>query len=232
MKKLVFSSVIAALVMLGGCAAVPEGYDVVREAKEKYEALDSAMVVMTDLSSDERIMEFSFYFNANDEMVLSYYGKDGEDEMYAYSNGAEYFYKEPGEELWSVIGTEDESYIYNLYNREYRYPYAEGGIFFLDAGSVETAVVEQKQDGSCVVEYTYNKDKLNESTKGLLDGVDSFEALATIFEINADGYITDFTEVGTVTDTEGVSFDVNMRISVEAMNDVYEIPYPVDQLDK
>ena len=232
MKRLLFATVVLAVLMLGGCAEMPDGYDTVKAAKEKYASLDSVKTVMTDLTTGEQIMEFSFFFNSNDEMVLNYYGKDGGDEMYAYSNGAEYFYKEPGAEMWSVIGADDESYIYNLYNREYRYPYAEGGIFFLDAGSVETASVVTGADGSCVVTYTYDADKLNDSTKGMLEGVESFSALETVFEIDKDGFITEFTETGIVTNDDGETCDVNMCISVSMMNEIHDIPYPVDRLDK
>ena len=234
MKKLLSAAAVGVMLLLSGCAQMqmPEGYDAIKEAKAKYETLDSARTVMTDLSTGEVIMEFSFFFNKNDEMVLNYYGKDGDDEMYAYSNGAEYFYKEPGDEMWSVIPTGDESYIYNLYNREYRYPYAQGGIFFLDGTSVDTAAVEWADDGSCVVTYTYDAEKLSRSTQGRLDGVDSFSALTTTFEINPDGYIMAFTEEGTLIDSEGATRDVNMKITVESMNEVYDIPYPVDQLDK
>ncbi len=234
MKKAISAAAVSVLLLTSvGCtAALPDGYQTVRDAKEKYETLDSAHAVMTDLSTGEQIMEFTFLINQKDEMVLSYYGKDGENEMYAYSNGAEYFYKDTGDEMWSVIASDNESYIYNIYNREYRYPYAEGGIFFLDGGSVANAVVTQNDDGSCVVEYVYDADKLSSSTKGLLDGVESFSSLTTTFNINADGFITEFVETGTVTDTNGIVQDVNMSITVDMMNEVYDIPCPVDKLDK
>ncbi len=223
----------ASLICLSGCAASkPEGYDAVKAAKQKYETLDSGRAIMTDLSTGEQIMEFSFFINAKDEMILSYYGKDGESEMYAYSNGAEYFYKDADDEMWSVISADDENYIYNIYNREYRYPYADGGIFFLDGTSVESAIVTQNDDGSLLVEYTYDAEKLNESTKGILDDVSGFSALCTSYYIDPDGYITEFIENGTVTNSDGVVRDVNMKISVDMMNEVYDIPYPVDKLDK
>lgn len=224
---------ILSLMMLAGCAAaVPDGYQTVKAAKEKYETLDSARAVMTDLSTGEQIMEFTFLINQKDEMILSYYGRDGENEMRAYSNGAEYFYKDAGDEMWSVIASDDENYIYNIYNREYRYPYADGGIFFLDGSSVESAEVTQNPDGSCIVEYVYDPDRLSNSTKGLLDGVDSFSALTTSFSINSDGFITEFIEVGSVTASDGTVHDVNMSITVDMMNEIYDIPYPVDRLDK
>lgn len=234
MKK-VFAALAACLSLtaLSGCGAkMPEGYDTVKTAKTKYNSLDSAHTTMTDLDTGELIMDFSFYINNSDEMILSYYGKDGNDEMYAYSDGAQYFYKEPGKDMWSVINSSAEEYLYNIYNRENRYPYADGGIFFLDGSSVVEATVETEADGSTVVCYVYDAEKLNQSTQGILEDVSSFSSLETIFEINADGYITSFTEIGTVTDTSGVTRDVNMCISVDSMNDVYEIPYPVDKLDK
>lgn len=234
MKRSVLAAAAAAsLICLSGCvASMPDGYDAVKAAKNKYETLDSGRAIMTDLSTGEQIMEFSFFINAKDEMILSYYGKDGGNEMFAYSNGAEYFYKDAGDEMWSVISSADENYVYNLYNREYRYPYADGGIFFLDGTSVESANVTMNDDGSMLVEYTYDPEKLNDSTKGLLDGVSSFSSLSTSYYINADGYITEFIENGTVTDADGITRDVNMSICVDMINEVYDIPYPVDKLDK
>ena len=234
MKK-VFVALAACLSLatLSGCGTkMPEGYDTVKAAKAKYNSLDSAHTIMTDLEAGELIMDFSFYINSSDEMILSYYGKDGNDEMYAYSDGGQYFYKEPGKDMWSVIDSSAEEYLYNIYNRENRYPYADGGIFFLDGSSVTEATVETGADGSTVVCYVYDVEKLNQSTQGMLEDVKSFSSLETTFEINADGYITSFTETGTVTDTNDVTRDVNMRISVDSMNEVYEIPYPVDRLDK
>lgn len=234
MRKLLFgAAAIVAIICMSGCIAqMPDGYNDVKAAKENYEKLDSAHTTMIDLSTGDKIMDFSFYINNSGEMILSYYGKDGADEMYAYSNGAEYFYKDAGDELWSVIGADDESYIYNIYNREYRYPYADGGIFFLDGGSVESFSVTDKPDGGCTIVYVYDADKLNASAVEILDGVGGFDSLETTFEINADGYITDFTEKGKVTDADGVTHDVNMCISVDMMNEVYEIPYPVDRVNK
>ena len=257
MRKLLSgAAAISAVICMSGCIAqMPDGYNDVKAAKENYEKLNSAHTTMIDLSTGDKIMDFSFYINNGGEMILSYYGKDGADEMYAYSNGAEYFYKDAGDELWSVIGADDESYILNAMkhipvvlcdrklstanvdsvgtdNREYRYPYADGGIFFLDGGSVESFSVTDKPDGGCTIVYVYDADKLNASAVEMLDGVSGFDSLETTFEINADGYITDFTEKGTVTDADGVSHDVNMRISVDMMNEVYEIPYPVDRVNK
>ncbi len=234
MKKVLLALAASlSLVALSGCnAEMPEGYADVKEAKAKYNDLDSAHTTMTDLSTGELIMDFSFYINSSDEMILSYYGKDGTAEMYAYSDGGQYFYKEPGKDMWSVISSSDEEYLYNIYNRENRYPYADGGIFFLDGSSVAEATVENSTDGSTIVSYVYDAEKLNQSTKNILEDVSSFSSLETTFEINSEGYIISFTETGTVTGTDGITRDVNMCINVDSMNAVYEIPYPVDKLDK
>ena len=224
-------AVIAALVC--GCnVRFPEGYEPVKSARESYEALDSARVTMTDLSDGRQIMDFMFYINSGGEMVLSYYGVDGEEEQFAYSNGAEYFYKLSGDDGWSVISPSDESYIYNIYNREYRYPYARGGVFFLDAGAVESSEVRENGDGSLEITYIYDAEKLNSDSALNLEGVSGFSALTTTFCINADGYITEFTETGTLTDDSGAERDINMKITVSQMNEVTDIPYPVDRLIK
>ncbi len=232
MKKLVLAVLLMlSAVAFSGCTTkLPEGYDAVKQAKDQYEQLDSAHVTMTDLTDGSVIMDFSFYINPNNEMVLSYYGIDGEEEQFAYSNGAEYFYKEHGDEKWTVIGSDDENYLYNLYNREYRYPYAQGGIFFLDGGSVADVGIINSDDGAMQITYTYDANKLNSSAVEYLDGVSGFVSLETVFTVNSDGYITEFIERGIVTGDDGIDLDINMSITVDSMNEVYDIKYPVDEI--
>jgi hypothetical protein len=221
------------MTLLCGCSlGTPEGYESMKSARELYEKLDGARVIMEDLTSGEQLMEFSFYINANDEMIFDYSGTTDEGEERGYSNGAEFYYKTADADGWRVIGSADESYIYNIYNREYRYPYATGNIFFLDATSVSEAAVTENADGGMTISYTYDADKLNSYATSLLDNVESFSSLRTDCVINADGYITEFTEVGSVTDENGEEADVNMKITVTDMNEVYEIPYPVGNIIK
>ena len=148
MKRFITAAAAAAMIFLAGCGAkLPDGYDQFVKAREKYERLDSARVTMTDIDSGAEIMEFSFYINANGEMVFSYRDDwDGKTQQ-AYSDGAEFFYKEDGDEKWTVISSSDENYVYNIYNREYRYPYAEGRIFFLAGEAVSDAGVIESGDG-------------------------------------------------------------------------------------
>ena len=177
-------------------------------------------------------MEFSFYFTGNDEMVLSYYGCWNGEEQQAYSNGAEFFYKESGDEKWSVIGSSDENYIYNIYNREYRYPYAEGRVFLIAAEAVESAEVSES-DGATSIKYVYDTEKLNSvSMPGVEEEISDFSALTTTLYIGADGIVKDFIESGTVTTVSGETLTLNMKITVSDVNKVFEIKNPVDEIYK
>lgn len=236
MKKLLSAVMAAAAMLLSGCSLIntnmPEGYKQIKDAKSAYEKLDSGHLTMTDLTQNRQIADFSFFINNRDEMVLSYYGVDGDTEQYAYSDGAQYFYKTSEDERWHLIKSSDENYAYNNYNRKWRYPYASGGVFFYDANSVSNSKVTQANDGSLKITCVYDANKLNESAVQFLENVSSFASLETVFEIDKDGYITDFTECGRVTDSEGEEYDVNIKISVDKMNEVYDIPYPVDAVYK
>lgn len=227
MKKIFFIAIILGALLLCGCAAKPEGYDSVKKAKELFEKLDSARVIMEDISAGERLMEFSFYINNDDEMIFSYRGNGENGEEYGYSNGAEFYYKTAGAERWEVIGPSDESYYYNIYTRDYRYPYARGSIFFLDGTSVESVVIAEKQDGTAIV-YTYDPEKLNSYAAGILDNVSSFSELTATYLIDENGYITEFTEQGRVTDIDGNESSVDIRIIVDSMNEIFEIEAPSD----
>jgi len=232
MRKIVSSVAVIFGVLLCGCSAnQPEGYGDFVKAREEYEKLDSARVTMVDLDSGEQIMEFVFYITESDEMVFSYRDTWGGQEQQAFSDGAEFFYKEYGDEKWTVISSADENYIYNIYNREYRYPYAEGRIFFISPESVEQAAVSGGEGEPVTITYVYDAEKLNSaSITGVFEEISSFNSLTTILEIGADGIITGFTESGSVITTDGEELTLNMRINVTDVNEITEIANPVDEV--
>ena len=234
MKKILAALAAAAALFLTGCTAqLPDGYDKFTAARNKYETLDSAKVTMTDMDTGEQIMEFNFYFTGRDEMVLSYYGCwDGKVQQ-AYSDGAEFFYKDDGDEKWNVISSGDDGYIYNIYNRKYRYPYADARLFFLAGEAVSSAAVIGSDDGPTSITYTYDPEKLNNaSMPGVEEDIASFEKFSTTMEINQDGIPVMFTESGTVTTASGETLSVNIKIDITSVNEVFEIPYPVDEIYK
>lgn len=226
MRKL-FLLILPVLLLLTGCTAVPvpENYNEIKKAKELYEKLDSACVVMVDNQSGAELMEFRFYINKKDEMILSYDSFENGEK--AYSDGVQFFYKTEGSEGWTAVTPKDEAYIYNIYNREYRYPYARGGLFFLDGTSVST-VETAEVGGDRLITYVYDCDKLNDYAVTKLDGVSSFSALTCVYRINADGYIVEFTEKGVMTDdSENVS-DIDITYRITDMNELTGVENPVD----
>lgn len=231
MKKTAALFLALVIMLLSGCAlSVPEGFSQVKKAKELYEKLDSGRLTMTDLSDGSTLMEFSFFINSKDEMVFSYISCDESGCEGAFSDGAQFFYKNREDEQWHIISTDDESYLYNLYSRTYRYQYARGSIFFLDGTSVETAQITENADGSLTVRYDYDPERLNKNAAGMLDGVSSFTSLSAVYEIAPDGCMSSFTETGIVVDDSGESSNINIKLTVSSPNDVYDIPSPVDSL--
>lgn len=235
MIKIIASAAAAASICLcAGCSAsLPEGYQQFMQARERYETLDSAKVTMTDIDTGDEVMRFSFYFTGNDEMVFSYYGCWNGEEQQAYSDGAEFFYKDSGDEKWSVISSSDEYYIYNIYNRKYRYSYAEGRIFFIAPEAVDSAETGKTADGNSWIKYDYDAGKLNaENIPGIAEQISQFISLSTTLETDPDGNVVSFTENGTFISADGEEMTLNMRIDVSDINSVFDIPYPVDELNK
>ena len=230
MKKIIIG--IAAAVLIAASFAVlviiklgelPEGYSDIKKARAKYEKLDSARLEMIDLSSGECLMTFSFYINADNEMILDYdCPQNGE---HAYSDGKQFYYKTDGE--WTAITPKDEAYIHNLYNREYRYPYARGTAFFLDGTAVSEARTEETGSGKTIT-YVYDCDKLNESSAKQLDNVSEFSELTCTYTLNADGLIVRFTEKGSLTDTDGKTENIDIAFEVSDVNNVNVIDIPFD----
>lgn len=216
---------VALAVMLTGCAAVPEDYGEIKKAKELYEKLDSARVVMLDNIGGGELMDFRFYINNKDEMIFSYESFENGD--MAYSDGVQFFYKTEGGEGWTAITPKDEAYIYNVYNRKYRYPYARGGLFFLDGTSVSSVETEEDNGGKLIT-YVYDCGKLNDYAVTKLDGVSSFSALTCVYRIDGNGYITEFTERGTLTDDTETVRDIDLTYRIMEMNGISVIENPVD----
>lgn len=224
-RRFLYILPIIMILLLTGCTPVPEAYGDIRQAKKLYEALESAHVVMLDNKTGEPLMDFSFYINKKDEMIFSYESSE-KDEM-AYSDGKQFFYKTGGDDGWTAITPKDEAYIYNIYNRKYRYPYARGALFFVDADSVSSA--ETAQDGGdTLITYVYDCGKLNDRVVSKLENVTAFSVLTCVYRINSDGYITEFTETGSLTDETGTEQSIDMTYRVMEMNGISVIENPVD----
>ena len=217
------AAVFAALIIIK-LGELPEGYKDIKKAREKYEKLDSARLDMTDLSSGELLMSFCFYINGRNEMIFDYdCPQNGER---AYSDGKQFYYKTDGE--WNVIKPNDEAYIHNIYNREYRYPYARGTAFFLDGTAVKEAEIKEN-GGEKTITYIYDCEKLNESSAKQLDNVSEFAELTCAYTLNADGLIVRFTEKGSLTDADGNITDIDIAFTVSDVNNVNVIDIPFDQ---
>lgn len=203
--------------------SVPQGFNDIKKARDKYESLDSARLTMTDLSTGEVLMTFCFYINGDNEMILDYDSpQTGE---HAYSDGKQYCYRSEGE--WTTITPADEEYIHNIFNRKYRYPYARGTVFFLDGTAVSEASVTEENGGKTVT-YVYDADKLNSGSAKGLDNVSEFSELTCTYTIDESGLITRFTEKGKLTDADGAVSEVNIALEVSDVNNVKVIELPFD----
>lgn len=230
MKRIVIG--IAAAVLLLAAFAVmifiklgelPDGYKDIKKARELYEKLDSARLDMIDVSSGELLMSFCFYINSDNEMILDYdCPQNGE---HAYSDGNQFYYKTDGK--WTAITPKDEAYIHNIYNREYRYPYARGSVFFLDGTAVKEAKIEQNGSGKTIT-YVYDCDKLNKNSAKQLDNVSEFSELTCTYTLNGDGLIVRFTEKGSLTDADGNPEEIDIALEVSDVNNVNVINIPFD----
>ena len=88
-------------------------------------------------------------------------------------------------------------------------------------------------DGPTSITYTYDPEKLNNaSMPGVEEDIASFEKFSTTMEINQDGIPVMFTESGTVMTASGETLSVNIKIDITSINEVFEIPYPVDEIYK
>lgn len=204
-------------------SGLPDGYSDIKKGREQYEKLDSARLDMIDLSNGETLMTFRFYINSNNEMILDYDSPKNGD--HAYSDGKQFYYRTDGE--WTAITPRDEEYIHNIFNREYRYPYARGAVFFLDGTAVTETNVEQNS-GETTITYVYDCDKLNEGSAKNLENVSEFSELVCTYTLNADGLIVRFTEKGTVTYTDGEHENINIAFEVTEINNVKSIDIPFD----
>lgn len=222
-SALALAAGIFAVLLITKISSAPEGYKEIQEAQRNYEKLDSASLVMTDNLSGDTLMTFRFLINGDNEMILDYYAPQSGER--AYSDGKLFRYKTDGE--WTTISPSSEEYIHNLYNREYRYPYARGSVFFADSESVSEAEISQN-GGKTVITYIYDAERLNQKAgQLLLENAKSFSRLQCEYTLE-DGLITNLTEKGVITDLEDKEITLDITIRLLEINEVKSIEKPFD----
>ena len=98
---------------------------------------------------------------------------------------------------------------------------------------MDSAETGKTADGNSWIKYDYDAEKLNaENIPGIAEQISQFISLSTTLETDPGGNVVSFTENGTFISADGEEMTLNMRIDVFDINSVFDIPYPVDELNK
>ncbi|MBR1422349.1 MAG: hypothetical protein IJ571_02745 [Ruminococcus sp.] len=202
---------IAAVMSLGlltGCGEVKdaEGADLILNARKEYAELDSAKVIMANLSTGEVDQEFTFKYDEKDVCVFSYYGKNGDDVYAQFNNGVEDMKYENGKYTHAVRGDRT----FNQYTRSAKHPQADEGLLVYTPQAVKKAE-KTEQDGEISVKYEYDLAKLGAEIEGI--EATGFE---TEYRFTKEGDLLWFTETTLSKDeTYSYKIEITERNSVE-----------------
>ena len=225
MRKL-FRAVLAAFAaaaMLSGCNEAEDkaGGLLVKQAREDYASLNSARVVMTDMSTGEEAQCFTFKYDEKDTLIFSYYGKSDNSEYAQYNNGIECFTYENGEVSHVTKG--DKNFV--KYTRDMKHPQADEGLLIYTPASI-TSAKEETVDGGIKVTHVYDVGKIGaKAEKGEVTG---FE---TEYFFDGDGSLEYFTET-TEADVEGKSETYVYKVEITEKNSVDTVENTVKQFMK
>ena len=131
------------------------GAELIKSAKEAYEKLDSARLVIKDCDSGEVKQEFIFRYEGN---VLTYSFK-------SVSSSGVYCEYNDGKSLQIENGGEVKTYKwpsgnFKKYKRSKTHPNASGGIFFYEPSCISKVSVNPSGDGT-MVDYEYDVKSLS-----------------------------------------------------------------------
>ena len=157
MKKLFAAAMVIFAVSLSACGRVEDkaGGALIKKAREEYTSLNSAKVVMTDLSTGEEAQSFTFKYDEKDTLVYAYYGKSANSEYAQYNNGLECFTYENGEV--SHISKGDADFV--RYTRKLPHPQADAGLLIYIPENT-TDAKEETVSGGIKVTHIYDAQKI------------------------------------------------------------------------
>lgn len=227
MKKLLKTCALVTFCALGLSACITSdyssitGYDIIKTAKEKYAALESAHVVITDDDTEKVTQDFVFKYEG-DTLTYSYVGYDGSSSYYEFHNGSELDYYDNTSTGWNYLDNASEDYY--VYTKSDKNSLTTESVIALNAESIVSGEKTDGENGAVVLRYTYNAEKMNSYSTSLskLGTIKSFE---TTFYIDADGYCTRMSQNGVLTGETG-DFEVNYTMIISEMNSVEKIVRP------
>ena len=216
MKNKALALILCICVLLGfaGCGK-PDivGGNLVMQAREDYEKLDSAQVIMTNTETDK--VEHTFTFKYSSDGVLTY--KDwklvGETESIEFNNGETNVYFQNGKYYQYNDG--DEKFV--KYTRKNKHKKTQDAMLTYIPSAITDAKME-KVDGKDEVTHIYDVSKVNPTVP---DGAEA-TGFAVRFIFDKNGKLEYFTET-TIYELDGKEKRVAYKTEITDKNSVDKI---------
>ena len=211
MKKLFVAAMVIFAVGLSACGKVGDkaGGALIKQAREEYTSLDSARVVMTDMSTGEEAQSFTFKYDEKDTLVYSYYGKSANSEYAQYNNGLESFTYENGKVSHMSKGDAD----FVRYTRKLPHPQADAGLLIYSPENI-TEAKEETVDGGIKVTHVYDAEKIGAQVE---EG--SVKGFRAEYMFDNDGKLKYFDEI-TDAENNGSAVTYDYRVEITQQNSV------------
>ena len=224
MRKLLTAGLaVICAVCFAGCSGAEDkaGGALIKQAREEYTSLDSARVVMTDMSTGEEAQSFTFKYDEKDTLVYSYYGKSANSEYAQYNNGLESFTYENGKVSHMSKGDAD----FVRYTRKLPHPQADAGLLIYSPENITEAKEETVPDGIKVT-HVYDVQKIGAKVEeGTVTG---FRAE---YLFDSDGKLMYFDEI-TEAENSGSEMTYDYRVEITEKNGVSLVENTVEQFMK
>lgn len=221
LRKIILAAVSAAVCLCSACGQAQDklGGELVKAAREKYAALDSAKVIMTNTETGEIEQTFTFKYDEKDVLMYSYYGKNGDVEYAQYNNGAECFTYDNGEYTHLVKGQSG----FSQYTRELTHPQADEGLLIYDPENIISDEQTAQEDGTTVYTYVYDTEKIGASVdEGQVTG---FSVQYCFDENDELMYFTEVTEA----QADGEDKVYSYKVEITQQNSVDKVENTTEQ---
>lgn len=160
--------IIAAVLMTAVCCfsfsscGEPEvaGDELINKARDEYVELDSAKVLMTNVSTGKVEQTFTFKYDEKDVLTYSYYGKSEKTEVAMYNNSLESASYKDGKYSHAVKG--DSGFL--KYTRKSPYAQADKGMILFEPKAVTNAKMTE-ENGVTHVIHIYDTEKIGATSE-------------------------------------------------------------------
>lgn len=193
------------------------GQELIEQAKEDFESLDSGKITVTNLETNTIEQELEFKYDEVGLLIYAIQGESIDDKYCQYNNGYQFYTINKDE--YKLIKKGDREF--QAYTKDVKYPQLSARYLYFDETKISETTTSQTETTD-VFEYDYIASQI--SGENALGQLESFKV---VYTFNKDGEMMHFDEIS-IYKNNGKNDEYHYRIEITEKNSITKVEIPQD----